>query len=222
MTLPDAQTLYDVIDISWPAARKTEVGPWIIRDGQGGGSRVSAATAWQPVTADNLPEAEDAMRALGQPPLFMVREGDDALDAMLAQAGYAIKDPVVMYAAPTADIATERPPPVTSFTVWPPLAAQVEVWQAGGIGPGRLAVMDRAPHPKTTLLGRLNDAPAGTVFVGAAHGCAMIHALEVAKGHRKQGLARHLTRAAAFWAQDQGLPWLTLVGTKVADFAEPC
>ena len=214
MTLPDVQKLYAVIDGTWPSLAKRAVGPWTIRIDGKGGSRVSAASAEQPVRDSDIPQAQEAMREVGQTPLFMIREGDHKLDYLLAARGYVIKDPVNLYAAPVGDIATERPPPVTAFTVWPPLAVQAEVWAAGGIGQGRLDVMDRARHPKTTILGRLNDRPAGTVFVGIAADCAMIHALEIAKEHRRQGLAQFLTRAAAFWAQDQGATFLTLVTTQ--------
>lgn len=205
--------LYDVIDATWPAANRARVGPWIIRDGQDGGSRVSAATAVSANADADVSSAEAAMLKLGQTPLFMIRDSDDALDVMLARRGYVIKDPVTLYAAPIADIATKRPPPATSFEVWPPLAAQRDVWAAGGIGAGRLAVMERAPVPKTTLLGRVDDQPAGTLYVGMAMGCSMIHALEILPEHRQKGLARHLTRAAAFWAQGQGAEFLTLVTT---------
>ena len=214
MSLPTVQKLYAVIDGTWPSFAKRAVGPWIIRIDGKGGSRVSAASVEADFTNFDIADAEDAMREVGQTPLFQIREGDEALDEMLAARGYQIKDPVNLYAAPVGDIATHRPPPVTAFTVWPPLAVQAEVWAAGGIGQGRLDVMDRARQPKTTLLGRINDRPAGTVFVGIAADCAMIHALEIAKEHRRQGLALHLTRAAAFWAQDQGADFLTLVTTQ--------
>lgn len=219
MSFPDVPKLYAVIDGTWPASAKQALGPWTIRLDSSGSSRVSAATAEEPVTDADIPQAEDAMRQAGQTPLFMIREGEDALDQDLAARGYIIKDPVNMYAAPVALIATDRPPPVTSFEVWPPLAAQAEIWAEGGIGPGRLAIMDRAREPKTTLLGRLNDQPAGTVYIGIAADCAMIHALEIGKAHRRQGLAAHLTRAAAFWAQDQGADYLTLVTTQANDSA---
>ncbi len=65
----DVTTLYDVIEATWPPASLTEVGPFTIRDGAGGGKRVSAATINQPVTADDLPIAEAAMQALGQAPI---------------------------------------------------------------------------------------------------------------------------------------------------------
>lgn len=214
MNLPDTAKLHRVVNATWPAAQTIRVGPWDIRDGQDGGSRVSAATAHDAVGAFDLPQAETVMRTLGQTPLFMIRQGDEFLDNLLEKAGYAIKDPVIMYAAPVATLTNKRPPPVTVFTVWPPLAAQAEIWAEGGIGPARLAVMDRAPHPKTTLFGRINDRPAGTVYLGCNEGCAMIHALEVAIAHRGQGLAAHLTHAGAHWAHDQGMEWLTLLTTE--------
>ncbi|WP_342077968.1 GNAT family N-acetyltransferase [Yoonia sp. SS1-5] len=214
MTLPDAQKLYAVIEGTWPPSAKQAVGPWIVRLDDSGSSRVSAATAEQTPQAGDIAAAEDAMREAFQSPLFMIREGDDALDAMLAARGYAIKDPVNMYAAEVSAIATQRPPPVTTFEVWPPLTVQTDIWAAGGIGPGRIAVMDRARPPKTALLGRLDDRPAGTAYVGIAGDCAMIHALEVAGAHRRKGLATYLTRAAAFWAQSKGAAYLTLVTTQ--------
>ena len=213
MTLPNAQKLYAIIDGTWPASAKQAIGPWTIRLDDSGSSRVSAATAEQNFEGTDILLAEAAMRDAGQAPLFMIREGEDKLDEMLNALGYTIKDPVNMYAAPIDIIATERPPAVTSFEVWPPLAVQAEVWAQGGIGAGRIAVMDRARQPKTTLLGRLNDRPAGTVYVGIAADCAMIHALEISSTHRRQGLAKHLTRAAAFWARDKGADYMTLVTT---------
>lgn len=214
MTLPDLPKLYSVIDATWPSAARRAVGPWTVRLDGRGGNRVSATTAEAPVTDGDIPLAEFAMKEAGQKPLFMLRAGEDTLDQLLDERGYIIKDVSNLYAAPIDLIATKRPPPVTTFEVWPPLAAQVEVWANGGIGQGRLDVMDRARPPKTTLLGRIDDTPAGTGFVAIAADCAMIHALEIAKEHRRKGLAVHLTRAAAFWAKSQGASYLTLVTTE--------
>ena len=214
MSLPDPTQLYEVVSQTWPALTSDAEGPWIIRTGDGGGSRVSAASATRDgLTPTDIAKAEAAMLARGQTPLFMIRAADTALDALLAEAGYRIKDPVNLYAAPIGHIATERTQSLSSFAVWPPLAIQQDIWAAGGIGPARLRVMDRAPHPKTTLLGRRDDKPAATLFVGIHDGCAMIHALEVAVAHRRHGMGEILTRAAAFWAQAHGARWLTLVTT---------
>ena len=219
MTLPDAAKLYALIDGTWPALAKRAIGPWMVRvDGQGG-NRVSATTAEGPVTDADISDAELAMKDAEQKSLFMIRAQDAALDALLEQRGYVVRDVTNMYAAPVEMIATKRPPPVTSFEVWPPLAAQAEVWAAGGIGAGRLEVMDRARPPKTTLLGRIDDAPVGTAFVAIAADCAMLHALEIGAEHRRRGLARHLTRAAAFWAKDQGAAYLTLLTTQTNEGA---
>lgn len=215
MTLPTAATLYEVIDTTWPAAEKIVCGPFTLRRGLGAGSRVSSATATGIATDADIASAAATMREMGQPSLFMIRDTDMDLDAQLESLGYVIKDPVTLYAAPIAAMTITRPPHKTVFTTWPPLAAQVELWAQGGITAARLAVMDRAPLPKTTLLGRAHDKPAGSTFVGIAQGCAMIHALEVSDAFRRQGLAANMTRAAAFWAAENGADFLTLVTTKV-------
>lgn len=211
---PDAARLYDVIDGTWPAAATHEQGPFRLRRGDGGGQRVSAATALGTVTAQDIDAAEGAMQAMGQPRLFQIRVGDQALDAMLARRGYAIVDPVNLYAAPVADIATRRPPPVTAFCVWEPLAIQIDIWAKAGIGPGRLAVMHRARGPKTSILGRINDHPGGTAFVAIHDGIAMVHALEVLPHQRKQGMAGWFMRMAAFWARDHGASHIAVVCTQ--------
>jgi GNAT superfamily N-acetyltransferase len=212
--MPDAARLYDVVDSTWPAAEARQQGPFLLRRGDGGGQRVSAATAMGPVTAADIDAAEIAMQAMNQPRLFQIREGDAALDRMLTARGYAVVDPVNLYVAPVQGVATRRPPPVTAFCVWEPLAIQIDIWAKGGIGPGRLAVMQRAKGPKTSILGRLNDHPGGTAFVAIHDGIAMVHALEVLPHQRKQGMAGWFMRMAAFWAQDNGASHLAVVCTQ--------
>ena len=207
-------SVYDLIDATWPAAEYQQIGPWIIRTGQGGGSRVSAATVRAPVGANDRVLAEKAMTDLGQPPVFMIRPGEEALDRLLAIAGYVIKDPVQAYAAPVAGLAALDLPPKTAFQAWPPLAMQAEIWAAGGIGPARLAIMDRVLGPKTSFLGRVQDRAAGCAFVACDARQAMLHALEVCPGDRKQRLGRHLLIASARWAQGQGAQTLSLVVTR--------
>ena len=211
---PDAQTLYAVTEGTWPPASSRHVGPWTIRDGQGGGKRVSAATAREPFTEADLPEAEAAMYALDQTPLFMIRQGDEVLDAMLADHGYAVIDPVNMYVCRVDALTTEPLPKVTAYTIWEPMAIQLDIWAQGGIGPARIKVMGRAQGPKTSLFGRDQARPAATGFVAIHNGVAMIHALEVLERHRRCGMGRHLTRAAAFWAAEHGATHLAVLCTK--------
>ncbi|MDX5402441.1 MAG: GNAT family N-acetyltransferase [Rhodobacterales bacterium] len=211
---PDAARLYDVIDGTWPAAATWRAGPFLMRRGDGGGQRVSAATATGPVTGADIDAAEAAMQSIGQPRLFQIRAGDDALDAALDARGYRIVDPVNLYVAPVEAVATQRPPPVTAFCVWEPLAIQIDIWAKGGIGPGRLAVMHRAKGPKTSILGRINDHPGGTAFVAIHDGVAMVHAVEVLPHQRKQGMAGWFMRMAAFCARDNGATHLAVVCTQ--------
>ncbi|MFY0679139.1 MAG: GNAT family N-acetyltransferase [Thalassovita sp.] len=206
--------LYEVIDGTWPAAECQTIGPWMIRNGQDGGQRVSAATALGAVTAADITSAEHAMQSLGQPRLFQIRAGDEALDQQLDARGYVVVDPVNLWLAPVADLATDRPPPVTSFSIWPPLAIQREIWLTGGIGPGRLAVMDRAEGAKVAILGRVDDSPAGTAFVAIHDGTAMLHALEVLPKLRRKGLALWILRQAAFWALENGAQHFSVLCTK--------
>ena len=212
--LPDAARLYEVIDGTWPAAEFRQLGPFLLRRGEGGGNRVSAASTTGPVKEADIDAAEAAMQAMGQPRLFQIRAGDDALDAQLAARGYNVVDPVNLYVAPVGVLATDLPPPITTFDVWEPLAIQIDIWAKGGIGPGRIAVMQRVTGPKTSLLGRLNDHPGGAAFVAIHDGVAMVHAVEVPPHLRKQGMGRWFMRMAAFWARDSGAQHIAVVCTQ--------
>lgn len=201
--------LAEVMETTWPAARRWQLGPFTLRDGAGGGKRVSAASADGPFTAQDLDAAVAAMPE----PLFLIRPGDETLDAALDARGWRIVDPVVAYAAPVATLAADLPG-LTAFPHWPPLEIARALWAEGGIGPARIAVMDRVTGPKIALLGRTGDRPAGVAFV-ACHGAeAMLHALEVRETQRRQGLGRNLLHAAANWAASQGATRLSLVVTR--------
>ena len=212
--MSESERLFAVLEATWPPAARHETGPWTIRNGAGGGKRVSAATAHGPLTEGDLPTAEAAMRALGQPPLFMIRAGEEALDALLAARGYAVVDPVDAFAAPLAALDLAQPPRLSAIPAWPPLAIQRELWAEAGIGPARLAVMDRAAFPKTALLARMDDRAAGTAFVAIHDGMAMLHALEVHPRFRRRGVARHVMAGAVHWARAQGARDFGLVVTK--------
>jgi GNAT superfamily N-acetyltransferase len=94
------------------------------------------------------------------------------------------------------------------------LAIQCEIWATGGIGPARLAVMDRAALPKTSFLGRTQDRPAGTAFAAIHDGIAMLHALEITPARRRRGLGATMMRAAAHWALEQGAADFSLLVTR--------
>jgi GNAT superfamily N-acetyltransferase len=208
--------ILQVMQETWPAAASHRLGPFELRDGAGGGKRVSAATAEAPFTPQDLDRAEAAMQ--GQGPLFLIRDGDTALDADLAARGYAIIDPVLAYAAPLSSLG-QTPAPMSTFPHWPPLAMATRLWNDCGIGPERLAVMQRASGQKCAILSRHKDHPAGVAFVAIAGNTAMLHALEVLPAMRRQGSAHNILRAAALWAQENGADTLSLVVTTANDAA---
>jgi GNAT superfamily N-acetyltransferase len=208
-----AERLFAAVDVTWPAADTRRQGAFLLRDGQGGGKRVSAASALSPAKASDIDEAEADMAAAGQRPIFMLRPEDAALDTELAARGYAVVDPVTVLACPI-DTLTDRPvPPVTAFCIWEPLAIMEEIWAQGGIGPARLAVMHRA-QVKTAVFGRHGQRPAGVGFVAVDREIAMVHAVEVLPDQRRQGVAQWIMRQAGFWAKAQGATTMAVLCTK--------
>lgn len=218
--MPDAHTLYDVIDHTWPAAQTIQSGPFLLRDGQSGGKRVSAATTMRTDWTDaDIDAAEQGMFDLKQTSLFMIREGDQRLDDALEERGYQIVDPVVMYCMPVSALSGNVPPRVSTFEVWRPLAIGFDIWSAGGIDKGRWDVMERAEGPKTSILGRWNDSPAGAGFVGIHDGIAMMHALEILPHQRRQGMAEKMMAQAAIWAERNQASHISAVCTLANDAA---
>jgi GNAT superfamily N-acetyltransferase len=203
-----------VMEATWPAAAVRQVGPWLIREGQGGGQRVMATSPLPGWRAEDLPQAEAAMQALGQPLIFVIYPGDAALDAVLETEGYQVVDPVVGYAGEIAALSLAPPEHMTTFPHWPPMAIAEDLWAEGGIGPARLAVMARAKGAKCAILGRANDRASGVAFVALHQRVAMLHGLEVTPSQRRQGSAHNILRAAVQWAQDNGAEQISLVVTE--------
>ena len=219
--LPNAAKLLEVCEATWPPASAKTHGAWTIREGQGGGQRVSAATENWPVTEADLATAENAMHALGQELIFQVRPGEEHLDTMLGHLGYVVNDPVNIYAVPVAEMLAHEKPPVSGFAIWPPMAIMYELWETAGISAGRIAVMQRAEGPKAALLGRTDDQPAGVAYVGVHDGIAMLHMLEVMPHLRRKGTARNLLITAAEWAAENGAETLSLIVTQGNHAANP-
>lgn len=205
--------MFAAMEATWPPATIKQLGPWLLRDGKGGGKRVSAATLAGKFDPQTIADAEAAMRGAGMRPLFQLGVDDGALDAALDARGYHVVDPVVIYCCNLSDTAQTAPPHMKTFPHWPPLGIAAELWAEGGVDPARLDVMHRALGPKCAILARNADRAAGVAFV-ALHGqIAMLHALEVTPLMRRKGSARHILQAAAKWAQGEGAADLYLAVT---------
>lgn len=203
--MADLAALFETVDATWPAAEKIACGPLTLRRSPGGGKRVSAATANGPVTPEDLDLAEVRMTGMGQTPLFSLRPWDTALDEMLAARGYAVADLTNILTCPVDLLASmEIDPEQEGLAGWEPLAIQLDYWRDGGIGRDRIAVMERATCRKTTLVGRHDNSPGGTCYIGLNDGIAMMHALEIVASARRKGMGRAMTVQAAQWAARQG------------------
>jgi len=206
---------YAAIRATWPAQHETNDGPWLHRDGAGGGKRASATTAQgSPVSEHDIDRAEARAKAAGQPALFMLRPEDAALDGKLAKRGYDIFDRTLILSVPMAKVADLVPQPVTAFAIWPPLEVIREIWSECGIGAARQAVIDRAAGPKAAILGRSKDQPAGAAYVALHDGIAMVHAVCVTPRLQKLGTARNMMHEAASWANQQGAQWFSALVTE--------
>jgi GNAT superfamily N-acetyltransferase len=220
--LPDSRTLVDALLATWPAADIRRAGAWTIRTGEGGGNRVSSATEDWPVTEADLPTAEAAMRELGQVPQFMVRDGEERLDNLLATHGYDLLDPTNLWAIDAATLAGDRALPMgVGYAMWPPLAMIRDIWTDGGIDAARQAVMERGPAPKAGILQRAGQDVGGAAFVAVSGDIAMVHALHVLPDVRRRGVARRLLKHAAIWAQDHGASVVGLAVTQANTAANP-
>ena len=204
--MTDAPLLLAALEGTWPAARTTRHGPFLLRDGAGGGKRVSAATLDGPFSEGAL----DTAIAAGAR-IFRL-SGDGPLDAALAQRGFALVDPSLIYAAPVAAIAAP-PRPVSLLPCWPPIAMQRQLWRDAGTGPERLAVMARASTPRMAFIARHRNRAAGVAFCALHDGIAMLHALDILPEFRREGVARNTVRGIAHWAAEQGATTFALAVT---------
>ena len=211
----DNDAIFGAIDATWAPATMRQHGSWILREGRGGGNRVSAASlAASSVTDADVSQAEAGMRAMAQPPLFMIRPGDDSLDQMLVGRGYEMFAPVRILGAAAETIADGT---VLGADVIPcdtVLAAQRQLWAAGGIGPARIDIMYRVSVAKTALFARNGHALAGVAFVGVSGRLGLLHALEVCPSQRRKGVGAAITAAAAAWCVKNGADTLALLVTR--------
>ncbi len=208
MTPPTQAELFEAIDATWaPFAFHLHNG-WLIREGMGGGQRVSAATLLADTDNPDIASAADKMHALGQKSLFMLRNSDGALDADLSELAYKTVDPVAILITPTANL-LNMPPRQTHAvnTTEAPGAKAKAIWKSGGIDQPRLNVMERVKGAKTYL----SAGDMGVAFAACYKGIAMVHAVEVSKNHRRKGIANALMYQAAIWAKNEGCAWVAVL-----------
>ncbi|MEM7523834.1 MAG: GNAT family N-acetyltransferase [Pseudomonadota bacterium] len=207
-----ADRIFDALEVTWPPAECVERDGWRLRRGLGGGKRVSAASSLRPDSEIDV--AVGAMAEWGQDPLFQIRAENEDLDDRLAARRFQIIDRTVLRAGKAESLLDDKPETARILRGDGRVALMEEIWAEGGVGPGRLCVMDRATGPKSYLMARLGDRAAGVAFVAADGDLAMIHAIETVHALRRKGAARMILAAAARFAVEHGATELAMAVTE--------
>jgi GNAT superfamily N-acetyltransferase len=197
-------SLAEQMEATWPPLRKWRQGDWWLREGAGGGQRVSAASPAGPRAVAELDQVIAAMDA----PLFLLDAGERAVDQALAARGFVVHDPVVNLAADPLGMAG-----AAVLSAWPAPKPVQMLWALGKIGPGRLAVMGRVQQTKAALWIEDQGEPIAVGFCGTTGDFAGVHSVFVASDRRGQGLGMALMQGIARWAADQGAQQMALAVT---------
>ncbi|MFL2765293.1 MAG: GNAT family N-acetyltransferase [Paracoccaceae bacterium] len=203
-----------MLEDTWPPKKVIRLDDWTIRISEGAGKRASAISLegiWEETSFKRL---KNLLKKLGKSEIFMVYQSDSLFEKELNERNYKVFDKSCVFEIAVAELIKTEAPPVTMFSIWPPLQIQKELWITNGISWQRQAVMDRARKPKTSILGRWNDNPIASAFVAKSGDVAFLHALVVDKNFRRQGVARALMRHAGQWATKHNCAKLMVVTTE--------
>lgn len=214
MDAPDEARLIAALEATWPPVAVDDAAApgWRLREGAGGGRRVSAASS---LGSADFEACAQAMRARGAAPSIRVRESEGALDAALAAAGWRAADPTLFLVGEAAPLAALSVPKGVKFALGRCRLALLDgIWEAEGVGASRRAVMARAPDPKATVMARTDTATAGVAFTAVHHDVGMLHAVAVRPELRRQGAGMVTVVGAARFALDNGARWLALAVTE--------
>ncbi|MCH1412628.1 MAG: GNAT family N-acetyltransferase [Rhodobacteraceae bacterium] len=203
-----------MLEDTWPPKKVIRLDDWTIRVSEGAGKRASAISLegiWEETSFKRL---KNLLKKLGKSEIFMVYQSDSLFEKELNERNYKVFDKSCVFEIAVAELIKTEAPPVTMFSIWPPLQIQKELWITNGISWQRQAVMDRARKPKTSILGRWNNNPIASAFVAKSENVAFLHALIVDKNFRRQGVARALMRHAGQWATKHNCARLMVVTTE--------
>ena len=214
MTLKNNSSIFETIDLTWPAKEFLELPEWKLRKSIKGGKRVSAVTAIGKSGIPAIQFVENTLEEWCQDKLFMIKAGENSLDEALKERGYCIVDPTNIWSISAEALSMQQIPPVTAFSIFPPLAIQREIWTANGIDTSRIEIMDRVKTPKTTIFGRTNAKPAASAFVAVSNKIAMVHALIVDHKFQRQGMGKHVMQKVGVWAHQKGAESVVVLCTK--------
>ena len=202
------------LEDTWPPEQVIHVNDWIIRISDGAGKRASAISlegTWEETSFRKL---KDLLKKLGKSEIFMIYQSDSLFEKELDKLNYQVFDKSYIFEIPVTELIKSKPPPISMFSIWPPLHIQKELWNSNGIGWQRQSVMNRASQIKTSILGRWSDNPVASAFIAKSGNVAFLHALVVDENFRQQGVAKALMRHAGQWAHKHNCSKLMVVTTE--------
>ena len=83
MILKNNSSIFEIIDLTWPAEESHELPKWKLRKSIKGGKRVSAATAVRKSGISDIQFVENTLAEWCQDKLFMIKAGQNSLDEEL-------------------------------------------------------------------------------------------------------------------------------------------
>ena len=203
-----------LLEDTWPPGEVIHFDNWTIRISNGAGKRASAISlegVWEEASFIRL---KKFLKRLGKSEIFMIYQSGSLFEKELNNRNYQVFDKSCIFEISVSELIKNEPPPISMFSIWPPLEIQKQLWNSNGIGWQRQAVMNRANQIKTSILARWNDNPVASAFIAKSGNVAFLHALVVDKNFRRQGVAKALMRHAGQWANKNNCSRLMVVTTE--------
>ena len=203
-----------LLEDTWPPGELIHFDNWTIRISNGAGKRASAISlegVWEEASFIRL---KKFLKRLGKSEIFMIYQSDSLFEKELDKLNYQVFDKSYIFEIPVTKLIKNKPPPISMFSIWPPLHIQKELWNSNGIGWQRQSVMNRVSQIKTSILGRWSDNPVASAFIAKSGNVAFLHALVVDENFRQQGVAKALMRHAGQWAHKHNCSKLMVVTTE--------
>ena len=203
-----------LLEDTWPPGEVIHFDNWTIRISNGAGKRASAISlegVWEEASFIRL---KKFLKRLGKSEIFMIYQSGSLFEKELNNRNYQVFDKSCIFEISVSELIKNEPPPISMFSIWPPLEIQKQLWNSNGIGWQRQAVMNRANQIKTSILARWNDNPVASAFIAKSGNVAFLHALVVDQNFRRQGVAKALMRHAGQWANKNNCSRLMVVTTE--------
>ena len=198
---------------AWPAAHEEALGGWRLRFTDGVTRRANFVLPHGPAPPDveaAVARVEAAYAERGLDPRFLISPAaaPPALDAILAERGYALDAPTLVQTAPL---------PLRAPAVPQGIEAEVggfdDAWlsayaAAEGLTPheieGRRGIHRRIRAEAGYATARVDGHPVGVGSVVVEDGWAGVHNMATATEHRRRGVARAVLHALLEWAAARG------------------